>query len=99
MKGRLRLPGLANGPMFITSISQKRRSARQRNWAIGSKRPILLEGANWTFLAVARYNSWDDYAKGEKNSVADTTKKDSPWSRLRDHADFHTDTLTDRIAP
>src|SRR5256886_10114056 len=37
-----------------------------------------LEGANWTFLTIARYNSWDDFAKGEKNSVADTTKKDSP---------------------
>jgi len=58
-----------------------------------------LEGANWTFLTIARYNSWDDFAKGEKNSVADTTKKDSFWSRLRDHTDFHTDTLTDRIAP
>jgi hypothetical protein len=58
-----------------------------------------LEGSNWTFLTIARYNSWDDFAKGEKNSVADTTKKDSPWSRLRDHTDFHTDTLTDRIAP
>jgi hypothetical protein len=58
-----------------------------------------LEGANWTFLAIGRYNSWDDFAKGEKNSVADTSKKDSPWSRLRDHTDFHTDTLTDRIAP
>jgi len=58
-----------------------------------------LEGANWTFLTIARYNSWDDFAKGEKSSVAGTTKKDSPWSRLRDHTDFHTDTLTDRIAP
>jgi hypothetical protein len=58
-----------------------------------------LEGANWTFLTIARYNSWDDFAKGEKNSVADTNKKDSPWSRLRDHTAFHTDTLTDRIAP
>lgn len=58
-----------------------------------------LEGAAWTFLAIARYDSWDDFAKGEKNSVADTSKKDSPWSRLRDHTDFHTDTLTDRIAP
>jgi len=58
-----------------------------------------LEGSDWTFLTIARYNSWDDFAKGEKNSVADTTKKDSPWSRLRDHTDFHTDTLTDRIAP
>ncbi|HTL79203.1 MAG TPA: hypothetical protein VL136_07320 [Candidatus Babeliales bacterium] len=58
-----------------------------------------LEGSNWTFLAISRYNSWDDYAKGQKAGVADTSKKDSPWSRLRDHADFHTDTLTDRIAP
>jgi hypothetical protein len=58
-----------------------------------------LEGASWTFLAIARYNSWEDFATGEKNSVPQTTKKDSPWVRLRDHADFHTDTLTDRIAP
>jgi heme-degrading monooxygenase HmoA len=58
-----------------------------------------LEGANWTFLTIARYNSWDDFAKGEKNSVANTSKKDSPWASLRDHTDFHTDTLTDRIAP
>jgi hypothetical protein len=47
----------------------------------------------------ARYNSWEDFATGEKNSVAQTTKKDSPWYRLRDHTDFHTDALTDRIAP
>jgi hypothetical protein len=58
-----------------------------------------LEGGPWTFLTIARYNSWDDFATGEKNSVAQTTKKDSPWFRLRDHTDFHTDTLTDRIAP
>jgi hypothetical protein len=25
-----------------------------------------LEGANWTFLTIARYNSWDDFATGEK---------------------------------
>jgi hypothetical protein len=58
-----------------------------------------LEGGPWTFLAIARYNSWEDFATGEKNSVAQTTKKDSPWSRLREHTDYHTDTLTDRIAP
>jgi hypothetical protein len=58
-----------------------------------------LEGADWTFLTIARYNSWENFATGEKNSVAQTTKKDSPWFRLRDHTAFHTDTLTDRIAP
>ena len=58
-----------------------------------------LEGAAWTFLSIARYNSWDDFATGEKNSVAQTAKKDSPWVQLRDHTAYHTDTLTDRIAP
>ena len=32
-----------------------------------------LEGADWTFLTIARYNSWDDFATGEK----------TPWRRLR----------------
>jgi hypothetical protein len=58
-----------------------------------------LEGADWTFLSIARYNSWDDFATGEKTAVAQTTKKDSPWFGLREHTAFHTDTLTDRIAP
>ena len=58
-----------------------------------------LEGAAWTFLTVARYNSWEDFATGEKNSAAQTTKKDGGWVRLRDHVAYHTDTITDRLAP
>jgi hypothetical protein len=58
-----------------------------------------LEGSPWTFLTIARYNSWEDYATNEKNSVAQTAKKEGGWFRLRDHIDFHNDTLTDRIAP
>ena len=58
-----------------------------------------LEGSPWTFLTIARYNSWEDFATGEKSSVAQTAKKDGGWLRLRDHAAFHNDTLTDRIAP
>ena len=58
-----------------------------------------LEGAAWTFLTIARYNSWEDFATGEKTAVAQTTKPDSPWYQLREHTAFHTDTLTDRIAP
>jgi len=58
-----------------------------------------LEGGPWTFLTIARYNSWEDYATNQKNSVAQTNKKEGGWFRLRDHTDFHNDTLTDRIAP
>ena len=58
-----------------------------------------LEGGPWTFLGIARYNSWEDFATSEKNSVAQTTKKDSGWVRLREHVAFHNDTIADRIAP
>jgi hypothetical protein len=58
-----------------------------------------LEGGPWTFLTVARYNSWEDFATSQKNSVAQTTKKDGGWARLRDHIAFHNDTIADRLAP
>ena len=56
-----------------------------------------LDGAAWNYLSVVRYNSWEDFGKGQ----AATMPKGSsgPWFSLRDHASFHTDTLTDRIAP
>jgi heme-degrading monooxygenase HmoA len=58
-----------------------------------------LEGGAWTFFTIARYNSWDDFAAGEKSAISQTTTKDSPWYQLREHTAFHTDTLADRIAP
>jgi hypothetical protein len=58
-----------------------------------------LEGAAWNYVAIARYNSWQDFGNGEKNSVTQTNKGSGPWFDLRDHISFHTDTLTDRIAP
>ncbi len=57
------------------------------------------EGAAWTFVAVARYNSWNDFAKNETNSVAQMNKKEGGWFKLRSLVSFHTDTLCDRIAP
>jgi hypothetical protein len=58
-----------------------------------------LEGAAWTFLAVSRYNSWNDFAKGEVNSIAQMSKKDGGWFKLRNLVSYHTDTLCDRVAP
>jgi hypothetical protein len=58
-----------------------------------------LEGAPWHFLAVARYNSWDDFAKGEKTDAGGTFKPDSGWIGVRNHSTYHNDTITDRIAP
>jgi hypothetical protein len=57
------------------------------------------EGAAWTFVSVARYNSWNDFAKNEVNSVGQMSKKDSGWYQLRSLVSFHTDTLCDRLSP
>lgn len=58
-----------------------------------------LEGAAWTFLAITRYNSWNDFAKNEVNSIAQMSKPDAGWFKLRSHVSYHSDTLCDRIAP
>ena len=56
-----------------------------------------LDGAAWNFLMVVRYNSWEDFATGMKNTLPKGNS--GGWFSLRDHAAFHTDTLTDRIFP
>jgi hypothetical protein len=58
-----------------------------------------LEGAAWSYLTVVRYDSWERFATNEKNSIAQTNKKQGGWFQLREHIAFHNDTLTDRIAP
>lgn len=58
-----------------------------------------LEGEPWTFLSIARYNSWTDFATNESNSVAETSKGQGGWFKLREHTSFHNDTVCDRIAP
>jgi hypothetical protein len=58
-----------------------------------------LEGAAWTFVVVSRYNSWNDYAKNQVNSVGQMSKKDSGWFKLRSLVSYHTDTMCDRMTP
>jgi hypothetical protein len=58
-----------------------------------------VEGGPWNFLGIARYNSYQDYGTNESNSRAQMAKGSGDWFTLRDHAEFHNDTLTDRIAP
>ena len=58
-----------------------------------------LEGADWTFLLVVRYATWEDFVKAETNAAAEQAKGAGDWARLRDYSSYHTDTLADRILP
>jgi hypothetical protein len=56
-----------------------------------------LEGAAWHYIGIVRYNSWQDMATSQTNSVPTTAEKNSPWSQMRQNVEFHTDTLCDRL--
>ncbi len=58
-----------------------------------------LEGGPWQFLAINRYNSWQDFATDQTASAPATGTGKDPWSEVREHSSYHHDTLADRIAP
>jgi hypothetical protein len=58
-----------------------------------------LEGGPWQFMAVDRYNSWQDFATDQAQSAPGGGPAAGGWSKIREHSSFHRDTLTDRIAP
>jgi hypothetical protein len=55
-----------------------------------------LEGGDWTFLTITRYNSWQDFAADRASADPSAA---GGWSDIRQHADFHRDTIADRIFP
>jgi hypothetical protein len=58
-----------------------------------------LEGGPWTFLTVVRYNSWQDFATNDMNNVTQSNKNEGGWFDFRQYSAYHTDTVTNRLAP
>jgi hypothetical protein len=57
-----------------------------------------LEGGEWTFATITRYNSWQDFAT-ERAAAAAASDAAGGWAEVRQHSAFHRDTLADRIYP
>ena len=57
-----------------------------------------LEGSEWNFATVTRYNSWQDVAT-ERAAAASAGDAAGGWADIRQHSAFHRDTLADRIYP
>ena len=102
--------GKTGGAVYSVSVyraapghrEQLEKSLNQLAAADTSSGTVLMqhvEGGPWQFLAVVRYNSWQDFANGEKTSVPDSFKAGGGWLGLREHSSYHNDTLADRIAP
>jgi len=57
-----------------------------------------IEGGEWTFATISRYNSWQDFAS-ERAAAASAGDATGGWADIRQHSAFHRDTLADRIYP
>jgi hypothetical protein len=73
--------------------------SRPSDTSVGGVLLQHLEGADWNFLSVVRYDSWQSFGTNESNNVADTAKGQGGFFKLRELVAHHTDTLATRVAP
>jgi hypothetical protein len=55
-----------------------------------------VEGGDWNFLTITRYNSWQDLGTDRAAAAADPSGAGG-WAEIRNHSAFHRDTIADRI--
>ena len=58
-----------------------------------------LEGGEWTFATITRYDSWQDFASERAAAAAAGEATAGGWADIRQHSAFHRDTIADRIYP
>ena len=58
-----------------------------------------IEGSEWTFATITRYNSWQDVAGDRVATASAGTATAGGWADIRQHSGFHRDTIADRIYP
>ena len=58
-----------------------------------------LEGGEWTFATITRYNSWQDFASERAAAASAGDATAGGWADVRQHSAFHRDTIADRIYP
>jgi hypothetical protein len=56
-----------------------------------------VEGGDWNFLTITRYNSWNDL--GSERAGLAAASAPGGWADIRQHSAFHRDTIVDRIFP
>lgn len=58
-----------------------------------------LEGGEWQFLTITRYNSWQDFGAEQAAAAAASAAAPGGWADIRQHSAFHRDTIADRVHP
>jgi hypothetical protein len=100
----------ATGAVYIVGIQRAVTGHRdQLTKALSAPSPgkiptgtVLLthvEGSEWNFATIQRFNSWNDLASERAAAAAAPGGTAGGWSDVREHSAFHRDTIADRIYP
>jgi hypothetical protein len=58
-----------------------------------------VEGGDWNFMTLTRYNSWQDLGADRAGAGSAASSTLGGWADIRQHSAFHRDTIADRIFP
>ena len=58
-----------------------------------------VEGGDWNFMTITRYNSWQDLGTERGTLASAAASTPGGWADIRQHSAFHRDTIADRIFP
>ena len=58
-----------------------------------------VEGGDWNFMTLTRYNSWQDLGSERATLASGNSSTAGGWNDIRQHSAFHRDTIADRIFP
>ncbi len=58
-----------------------------------------IEGSDWQYLTITRYDSWQDFATDRVAAAAAAATTPGGWADIRQHSAGHRDTIADRIHP
>lgn len=58
-----------------------------------------IEGSDWQYLTITRYDSWQDFATERAEAAAAAAATPGGWADIRQHSASHRDTIADRIHP
>lgn len=58
-----------------------------------------IEGGEWQFLTITRYDSWQDFGADRAAAAAASAAAPGGWADIRQHSAFHRDSIADRVYP
>lgn len=83
-------------PGHRTQLEQSLSAPSDSKVSTGTVMMRHIEGSDWQYLTITRYDSWQDFGTDRAAASAATA---GGWADIRQHSAWHRDTIADRVFP